>query len=330
MISEALQHKLEDYKSIYAQLKENLKWKVGDRRTLMMVASMYVVKSRPFDFNRFLELSNYIKDNVGFFSNLKTYQRYTTAATLDVRFEQPQEKFQEFITVYEKMVASGFSRGPFTYIAALVMVSSDQPVSDYEKRIEKSLRIYKGMKEKHYFLTTASDYPLAVLLAVRDEEPEQLIHHMEGFYEQLSINGFWKGNYLQFLSHILTLEKETDPKVLIDRCLRLADSFRESGIKTKQIYYPQIGMLAMLKDGESEVKTIRLVAEQLNSDRLFKWHKDINFMMTVNCLMSNRVQDTTVIETGMYSIIEAIIQAQEAAMVAAIAGATAASGGGDG
>ncbi|RFU67105.1 DUF4003 domain-containing protein [Peribacillus saganii] len=332
MLSETMQQKLADYKSIYAYLKEKLKWKVSDPRTLMMIASMYVVNNRSFDYNRLLNLSDYIKDNVGFFSTLKSYQRFTTAATLDIRFEQPHEKFQELISIYENMVARGFSRGPFTYIAALAMLSGGQPGADYGNNIERSLRIYKGMKEKHFFLTSASDYPLAVLLANRGEQSEQLIQSIEEFYQELSANGFRKGNHLQFLSHILSLEKGTDPKVLIERCIRLADAFREIGIKTKPMYYPQIGMLAMLEDGENEVKTIQIAAGQLNSERLFKWHKDMNFIISVNCLMSSKMPDTIVIETGMYPIIEAIIQAQEAAMVAIMASTAAdgSSGGGDG
>ena len=44
MASAKLQQRLDQYKAIYSELKSDLKWKVTDQRTLMMIASMYVVK----------------------------------------------------------------------------------------------------------------------------------------------------------------------------------------------------------------------------------------------------------------------------------------------
>lgn len=40
----------------------------------------------------------------------------------------------------------------------------------YEARIQRSVKVYKRMKEDHFFLTSTSDYPLAVLLAGQQEE----------------------------------------------------------------------------------------------------------------------------------------------------------------
>ncbi|MFC6601345.1 hypothetical protein ACFQDF_05850 [Ectobacillus funiculus] len=48
-----VQEKLAEYKHIYEQLKEKLRWKINDKRTLMIVASMYVVNDKPFHFPQF-------------------------------------------------------------------------------------------------------------------------------------------------------------------------------------------------------------------------------------------------------------------------------------
>jgi hypothetical protein len=320
MLTETLQKKVDQYKDIYAQLKGELKWKVADQRTLMMVASMYVVNGRSFSLKRFLDLSDYIKGQVGLFSTLRSYQRFTTAAMLDIHFEQPKETFHEFIHLYEEMVNGGFGRGTFTYIAALVMLSNTPHGSDRQESIKKSLTIYNGMKAEHLFLTSSSDYPLAVLLAKVEGRVDELMKHIEWFYEKLNANGFRKGNDLQFLSHILSLDHETEADLLVERCVRLFDSFKQSGIKPKAMHYPMLGLLALMDDGVNEIETIRQIVNQLNSEKLFKWHKDMNFIMAVHLFMSDKTEDSSLLETGIYTTLEALIQAQQAAMIAVVAG----------
>ncbi|HWO98330.1 MAG TPA: DUF4003 domain-containing protein [Bacillus sp. (in: firmicutes)] len=333
MLTEALRKKVDQYKDIYVQLKRELKWKVSDQRTLMMIASMYAVNGQSFNLKRFLDLSHYIKDQVSVFSTLKSYQRFTTAAMLDVRFEQPREKFHEFIHLYEEMVEGGFGRGTFTYIAALVMLSNTPNRRDRQECIKKSLAVYKGMKAEHLFLTSSSDYPLAVLLAKAEGDVDELINHIELFYKKLNDNGFRKGNDLQFLSHILSLDHGTEADLLVERCTRLFDAFKQSGSKPKAMHYPVVGLLALIDDGVNEIETIRQTVDELNSEKEFKWHKDLNFMMAVHLFMSEKTKDSTLLEAGIYTTLETLIQAQQAAMIATVAGTTDAadsSGGGDG
>lgn len=333
MITEELKKKVNQYKDIYAQLKRELKWKVTDQRTLMMVASMYVVNDQSFNLQRFLDLSDYIKNQVSLFSTLKSYQRFTTAAMLDVRFEQPKEKFNEFIYLYEEMVNGGFGRGAFTYMAALVMLSNTPDRRDRQKCIKKALAVYKGMKAEHLFLTSSSDYPLAVLLAKEEGSVDGLMKHIETFYKKLNENGFRKGNDLQFLSHILSLGYETKADLLVERCTRLFDLFKQSGSKLKAMHYPVVGLLALVDDGASEIETIRQVVHELNSEKGFKWYKDLNFIMAGHFVMSEKTRNSSLLETGIYTTLETLIQAQQAAMIAVVAGTTAAvdsSGGGEG
>lgn len=75
MVSQRLQQQIDEYKGIYQQLKEALKWKVSDKRTLMMISSMYVTNPRTFNHERFLQIADYIKKEVGIFSTLKSGYR---------------------------------------------------------------------------------------------------------------------------------------------------------------------------------------------------------------------------------------------------------------
>ncbi|GAA0315213.1 DUF4003 domain-containing protein [Bacillus carboniphilus] len=324
MLSENLQTKVDEYIDIYGQLRKKLRWKVADQRTLMLIASMYVVKNKPFNLKRYIELCDYIKNNVGAFSTLKSYQRFTTAAMLDIECDNPEKSFHSYLELYESFVDGGFSRGAFTYIAALTMLKDMEELVDPKSKVQRSLAVYKGMRNKHFFLTSHEDYPLAVLIANRDESIEKLMDHIEGFYDRLNENGFRKGNDLQFLSHILSLDTESDPDLLVDRCLKLWNTFKEIGIKPKATYYPEMGMLALLKDGAKEVSNVEKVANYLKDQKHFKWQKDMNFMMAVNLTVSCKMDNTLSMETGFHTIVEAIIQAQQAVNIATVAGVAAA------
>ncbi|CAM3915534.1 DUF4003 family protein [Mesobacillus zeae] len=330
MLEKTFEDKLQLYKEIYSELKSELKWKVSDQRILMMVALLYAMNKKPFEFQRFLRMSDYIKSNVGAFNTLKSEQRFTTAAMLDTRFDDPENKFQDLLGIYERLVGARFSRGASTYIAAQVLLAQQENSSSED--IQRIMEIYKGMKSHHMFLTSASDYPLAALLAGREGTVEEIIERVEHFYQKLSRDAFCKGNDLQFLSHILSIDEQTDADRLIQRCTSVYDAFKLSGKKPKGMHYPVVGLLALLEEGNKEVSTIMEGAAFLNGDKLFKWHKDLNIVMAANLMMSEKMENTSLLETGIYTTIDAIIQAQQAAMIAVMASTSAAaasSGGGE-
>lgn len=91
----------------------------------------------------------------------------------------------------------------------------------------------------------------------------------------------------------------------------------------KAMYYPIIGLLALFEKPETEIEIIHEVVKQLNADKLFKWQKDINVMLAVNLVISEKLKDSRLVETGIYTTIETIIQAQQVPMLAVIASTSA-------
>ncbi|SDK34388.1 DUF4003 family protein [Sediminibacillus albus] len=322
MYTEELQQKTDAYVDIYQQLKTNLKWKVSDQRIFMIAASLYIVNNQNFCFKRFSRLANLIKKESGLFSSLKSHSRFTTAAMLDVQFSHPEDKFQEMIDIYKQMVEFGFRRGAFTYIAALVLLTNEE--SDYTARINKADVIYQSMKDEHIFLTSTSDYPLAALLAQRNGIVSELTSRIEACYSLLDKNGFRKGNDLQFLSHILALDEEEEIAHLVERTASVSQQFDQAGIKRKTKFYPLMGMLALLPEQSIDLQAIAAVIDRLNKQKLFKWQKDMNVIMAVNFYMSDKIADSSVLNTSLSTSMETIIQAQQAAMIAAVTGASAA------
>ncbi|OLO26509.1 hypothetical protein BTR23_22715 [Alkalihalophilus pseudofirmus] len=317
MLPEQLQQKADQYIDGYEQLKKELKWRVSDR-ILMMVTSIYVVNNKTLNIPHFIELSEYIKNQVGMLSTLKSYQRFTIAALLSVRFENPKEKFHDFIELYENLVRGGFNRGAFSYIAAMVLLTNDPDESDHKDSIERALTIYKGMKAQHYFLTSTVDYPLAVLLAKVDTDIPKLLELTATYYDRLSKNGFKKGNDLQFLSHILSLQHETDPNILSNRAVSLFELLKQNRKNLKSMHYPEVGLLGLLEDGKHHIDLILQLENKLNKEKSLKLYKDMNFIIAVNFLMTDKMKESMILETGIFTTFEALMQAQQAAMIAAV------------
>ncbi|MDN4525997.1 DUF4003 family protein [Fictibacillus fluitans] len=328
MVTPLLEQKLQDYRDTYEQLKGALKWKVSDQRTLMMVASMYVVNNKSFDLQQFLKVSDYIKDNVGAFNTLKSTPRFTIGAMLDVYFDEPEKKFHELIEIYDQMVDERFSRGASTYLAAQVLLGQREEGKDIPT--DRVMKVYKGMSSHHFFLTSSTDYPLAVLLAGREGTVDEIMDHVEHFYKELSKNGLSKGNDLQFMSHILSIDHETKPDELIQQSIKVYDTFKTLWKRPKGIHYPLVGLLALLKDGEDEVSTVLEAFDRLGSEKPFRWHKDMNLIMAANLTISEKLDNPALLGTGIYAAVDAIIQAQQAAMIAAISAATVVNSSGDG
>lgn len=316
--------KIQDYHDIYRQLREKLKWKLSDRRIIMIIASIYVMNDRPFSLERFLQVSDRIKKESGFFSPLRSYLRFLIAAMLDVHFDNAEEQFQQLLRLYKKMTDGGFSRGSFTYLSAMTLLTGNNQ-EHVDDRIRKALLIYKGMKKEHYFLTSTSDYPLAVLLAEREEGVEKILLDMEGFYRQLHVKGFRKGNDLQFLSHVLSLDPERDMQELVRRTDTIYGKLKQSGMNIKTMHYSDIGMLALIPGADEEIKRIPQLARDLEAGKHFG-QRDVSIKLAIHFIVHEKLKESNLVETGLTAAIETMIQAaQQAAMIASIAAISAAS-----
>ncbi|MGR3763188.1 DUF4003 family protein [Rossellomorea sp. NS-SX7] len=317
-------NKTDIYKDVYAKLKKSLRWKVSDARSIMMIASLYVTNNKTYAPVRLDEIAERIRKELGFFNTLQSHHRYTFAAMLDTRFLHPEKSIKSFIQSYKALVDEGFTMGPYTYISAMVLISGEE-ISDGTS--SRAMEVYKKMRKKHFFLTGQSDYPLAMLLARRTQDTDMLIEQIEYFYEQLNQSGFHKGNDLQTMSHILSLNEDVDSNVLVTRCKEIFDMLKDEGIRPKSMFYPQIAMLSFITNGSDHIAAVMEILESLNTD--IRWQKDMNFIMAVTLHLSDQIENSSIFQTNLSTTIEALIQAQQSSSVAAIAGATAATSSGE-
>lgn len=316
------------YIEIFNSLHNSLKWK-AQNQLLMMIALLYVINEKKFDIDNFMNLSKYIKNNTGLFSPLHSHQRFSTSATLLTKYDNPKDKFHELIEYQEKLTSNGFKKGPFTNISALSLMVTHDPSDNLDERILRSLDIYKGMKGYHYFLTSQGDYPLAILLSKFKKPLDSLLEEIEFYYSKLAENNFKKGNELQFLSHILMLADLENKDFIVNKCNGLYETLMEEGLKLKRHHYPLIGLMSIIdKDLKDEIKDIVDIVTILNSTKKLKSTKDINLTMAILMVISKVIKnihdDLSIIETGINTSIEAIIQAQNAALISSITAASTA------
>ncbi|MUK90832.1 DUF4003 family protein [Ornithinibacillus sp. L9] len=314
--------KIQNYIDTYEILHQNMKWKVTDKNILMTIASIYTMNNKMLNIEKMLKISDSIKGRAGLFSSMKSYPRFTTAAMLDVNFEDPENQVEQLFDYYERFREAKFSSGTFTYMAATILLTNQDQVKSVEQTINKVKSIYDGMKKEHGFLTSSGDYPLATLLAFEDKE--DIIDHIEMYYERLAKNGFRKGNDLQILSHILSLSDDINVEQLVSRAVSVYDSLKTVRIKPKAMYYPAIGILTLLPPEELDIQVIVNMYEKLNQEKQFKWQKDMNVLLAVSFYVNEKLENNGLAETSIYSVLESIIQAQQAVMIAAVTGATAA------
>ena len=316
------QDTIKQFIDTFDQLKKKTKWQLLDHRVLMPIAATYVMRNHTFDQDRFFSIAKTIKQKAGFFSPLKSELRYTITSMLDLRFKEPQEQIPKLFHLYDEMIKAKFSRGSFTYISASILLTNTDEEINTSEVIHKAKMIYDKMRKQHPFLTSASDYPLATLLALEQDGAHE---RMDDFYKELNNNGFSKGNDLQTLSHILSIETNIDKNELVSRAIRVYDSFREVRIKQKAKYYSVMGMLALLPPGKINIQAVHNIYEQLNRQKQFKWQKDLNWMLAVSFYVSENMDESTVTEVNMITTMEAVLQAQQVIMISSTVAAVSVS-----
>uniref|UniRef100_UPI0011A39293 DUF4003 family protein n=1 Tax=Staphylococcus epidermidis TaxID=1282 RepID=UPI0011A39293 len=68
----------------------------------------------------------------------------------------------------------------------------------------------------------------------------------------------------------------------------------------------------------------------LNQTKQFKWQKDLNATLAASFYVKDKLEQSALIETSLYTTIQTILQAQQATMTASIAASAAATGSGSG
>ncbi|WP_411681627.1 DUF4003 family protein [Clostridium thailandense] len=149
-------------------------------------------------------------------------------------------------------------------------------------------------------------------------------------YNALNREGFWKGNDLQTLSHVLALGEEA----VEEKCLkanRLYNKLIDEKCKLKNSGLATLGVLTLISSDEDQmVRCIKEVSDYIYEQKgygMLSLEKSTRTILSANLVSDFYVDEMKkgVIEVALANSITAIIIAQEqAAVVAACAASSAA------
>ncbi|MBU3144311.1 DUF4003 family protein [Clostridium sp. CF012] len=327
-MEELVKEKLDRLIDLFQQVSSEYKWE--ESLTNHFTALTHTLNNRNFDKEKIEDVRAHIKKTTGVFSNYRGTSKIILSALLACQYDNPKYEFDKMLNYDKKMREEGFKNNMYLPIAnyALLATCSEEMV---ETRINKAKEIYSEMKNNHPWLTGGDDYPLSILLANSDASVSSIIENIEECYKLLNENGFGKNNGLQFLSHILSFQKEEN-KVKVLRCKEIFDKLKENKMKVYSTGYAVIGFLAILGErGYEAVDQVIDVVKVLKSTKKYKWLTKETHLYTAAALVSdvyiqNIKGQKDLIQTAIGISIEALIAAQTVALIAAASSTAAIAG----
>ena len=265
-----------------------------------------------------------INQNTSVFSNFRGLYRFMIAGLMNAESDSVEGTFSRVLACENHLKQVGFKNGTHLPIAAYTLYRASKTESN-AALAQKSFEVYSLMKSNHPFLTSSDDYAMAILLAQSGGD----LSRIENIYEKLHANGFYQGNALQMLSHILALSNK-DEDLIVEVCLNLKNQLKINHLTLSSTFYASLGIVALINIEDPSILGEWIeVSHYLNKQKKYKWlGKGMNVL-----LASAIVSDQWIKEHEMESLsnsaigltVESLIAAQMAALVAAsTAAATAA------
>lgn len=290
----------------FSEVSKTTGWAV-DKQTALAVTNIYLARGKQFDADAHEKAVDIIKKNEGWTSPLRSHLLHSAAAFMVLKEEGVESSLKLVNQNQQALNDVGFWKTSYTYLAALLMKKPEEA--------ERIRALYEEMKKHHKFLTSNEDIPYAALLSSREGSIEERAATMNMYYKDLREHGFSMGNDLQWLSQIMTFESpDYDPEI-VGKVLAIQHYFKDEKIKIKYAQYPTLGFLAITGIGGNALSEIVSNIRELESNKIFRWYKDMAFSTAVQQTMADNMGARDIAEMAFSTSLEALMQAQQAAMM---------------
>lgn len=302
----------------FEELKKDFKWDADLLKHFC--AMMYATRGKKIDVDKIKKIREYIKQETGWTSEYRGTNQLIMASIIS--FEEDYESiFQNMLEIYKKMREEGFKHSVYLPLTTHT-IAKNSSIEQWNHKIQRVNEFYKKMKENHFWLTSDDDYVFAAVLAVTDLEVEPTMKKVEICYNTLNKEGFWKGNDLQTLSHIMAIGEDD----IEEKCKKVGRIYNKLKAKKCRLEYKglaTLGILALITaDEDKVVEDIKEVNDFIYGKSGYGiWSLD---QSTRTILSANLVSDyyidemkKGVMDVTLANSINAIIIAQEQAAVAA-------------
>lgn len=284
-------------------------------------------KGKMVNIDTIKEVKKYIKDETGFTSYFRGTNAFILANLLSLE-DDYKELFKSMLVVFDKLRKEKFKNSQYLPLACYT-IAKEVDRGNFDYAINRMKQFYQRMKENHFWLTSPDDYVFAAVLAATDLDVSQTSIRIEECYNTLNKSGFYKGNDLQTLSHVLALGEE-GVNEKCSKAYKIYRGLKDNKCKLQYSGLASIGVLTLIStDEEKTVNEVKEVYDYIyEKDGYGFWSLDKS-MRTI--LASSLVADFYVdnIKKGILQItlsnsINAIIIAQQQAAIAAACAASAA------
>jgi len=317
---------IERYLEIFDSLRRRKRWTTN--ATVLRFAALTLAATDMADPGAQLEeTAKVLAKEAGGFSPLGSTVRHAVAAILIRRGLDPAATVREVKRTLAHFKEHKLRKGgahPILAALLLVLDAGGGPVQ--RSKISRMKAIVDRWDEDHSFLTGVDDYPMAAVHAARDVTVEKLGIEVEQIYKPLRKAGFAMGNQLQLVSHLLVLS-DRGPHEAARRFTSMAAALKKKGQRVWQSHYDEVALLVL--SGGSVAETAAKVVRIRDRLREVKPRPQasIAFSIAAGIVLAEQVETAKGLKgpaaAAQLRAVQALVEAQQAAMIACMGGAVA-------
>ena len=287
-----------------------------------LCANIFCARGLTMEMDRLQQCKEIIKNQTGILSNFRGSLRPALAAMLAAG-ERPEEKMSRALENY-RILKQDFWSSEYLALAAFLLTDIADTYQ-VEEKAGRGKTIYQRMKKEHPFLTSSEDSVFAVMMAFSEKTDDALIADMEACYQGLK-GKFSIGDSVQTASHVLAMAPG-EPAEKVERVISLYEALRNAGVKYGKYY--ELATLAALAVMDVDLPTV--TAEICEADEFLSKQKGYGFFgpgkgiraMHAAMIVSDQYARREQVDTAAMAGTLAMLIAQQMAMMAVMAGATA-------
>lgn len=316
---------IERYLNVFEGLRRRKRWSTGIE--ILRFAALTLSATDVADPDSDLEeTAKVLSKEAGGLSPLSSAMRHAVAAILIRRGLDPAttvHRIKETLGAFKefKLTRSGVQ----PLLAALILVLDTGGGIPSTDTIARMKAIIDRWEEDHWFLTGVDDYPMAAMHATRGVSVEQLGLEVEQIYQLLRKAKYPSGEQLQLVSHLLVFSDQ-GPREAAQSFDRTAKALKKAKQRVWQNHFDEVALLVLSGSHVDEV--VPRVIEYRDRLREVKPRPtaDIAFSVAAGVVLAEEAERMKGLEDATTAAnlraVQAVIEAQQAAMIACMAACT--------
>lgn len=318
------------FRALYDALNRDRTWYRNNAAAYRFTAVAAVTIAGPADevADRIKATAEEIRLGIRWFDTLKYPLRFIVSAMLNAHGDTAGAFLAEAERVRGLFRERGLRRGGiYETMAILVMRIQGELAPIPDAAIERFQTLYEEMKRHHWWLTGPDDFPACAVLTSQPGPARQIGDDIEAIYQALHAEGFSRGDPLQTAANLLYLARRP-PTDAASRYAALARGFRQSGVRIVQSDYDELAILTFLEAAPDQI--VARVLEIREDMKALEPEPDpnitFNLAASIGFLEAARAEHLARGLTDAKALLDmqAVIQAQQAALVASTSAATSA------